>query len=120
MYLENILKPLHNILKIKYFTARRSARPNNPTKPQRQDVYLRAVQAYCKEVEIYFGHFPTNRIRALLAHLRNGRKVVEVIKTEEKGSDVNLAVHLITTDGSMSMTVRWLAQITAIYQRLCV
>lgn len=91
----DILEPHHKILKIKYFTARLTARRNNPTKPQRQYVYLRALQTHCKEVEVYYGHFLTNRIWAPLASPQKNLKVVEVIKTEEKGSDVNLAVHLL-------------------------
>ena len=92
---DDILEPRYNILKIKYFTARLTARRNDPTKPQRQNIYLRALQAQCKEVEVFYGHFLTNWIRAPLAHPRKGLKVVEVVKTEEKGSDVNLAVHLL-------------------------
>lgn len=91
----DILQSHHQILKIKYFTARVSARPTNPYKPQRQDTYLRALQAHCEEVEVFFGHFLTNKIRAPLSHPSNGPKVVEVLKTEEKGSDGNLALHLL-------------------------
>ena len=39
-----ILQPHHEIQKIKYFTARVSATPADPSKPQRQDVYLRALR----------------------------------------------------------------------------
>ena len=41
-----VLQPHHQILKIKYFTARVSARRNDPSQPQRQDVYLRAIQRH--------------------------------------------------------------------------
>ncbi len=95
LLLKNILQPHHDILTIKYFTARLSSRSGNRYKPLRQDAYLRALQAHCKEVEIYFGYFQTNLIRAPLARPQQKLKVVEVIKTEEKGSDVNLAVHLL-------------------------
>ena len=90
-----ILHPHHQILKIKYFTARVSARPNDPSQPQRQDVYLQAIQRHCPEIEVYFGHFLTHTIQAPLANPGNGPRTVDVIKTEEKGSDVNLAVHLL-------------------------
>ena len=91
----DILKPHHNILRIKYFTARVKAHPNDPSKPQRQGVYLRALQHHCPEVEIYFGHFLTHIVPAPLAKPGNGPRLVNIIKTEEKGSDVNLAVHLL-------------------------
>ena len=91
----------HEILKVKYFTARVSNwTPSDISKPQRQDVYLRALQHYRPEVELYFGHFLRHSVRAPLAHPRGKQRTTEVIKTEEKGSDVNLAVHLLN-DGWM-------------------
>ena len=90
-----VLQPRHDILKIKYFTARVSGTAADPSKPQRQDVYLRALRCYRPEVEVYFGHFLTHRVRAALAQPAGDLRTVEVIRTEEKGSDVNLAVHLL-------------------------
>ena len=40
----DLLLPNHNITKIKYFTARISARPNDPDQPTRQQFYLRALR----------------------------------------------------------------------------
>ncbi|HAE02977.1 MAG TPA: NYN domain-containing protein [Rhodospirillaceae bacterium] len=91
----SILKPHNDIIKIKYFTARVSARPNDPSQPQRQDIYFRALQSYCPEVEFYFGHFLSHAVSAPLENPTPAAKFVKVIKTEEKGSDVNLAVHLV-------------------------
>ncbi len=90
-----VLQPHHDIGKIKYFTARVSATPNDRSQPLRQNVYLRALQRYRPEVEIHFGHFLSHKVRAPLANPADGRRTVEIIKTEEKGSDVNLAVHLL-------------------------
>ena len=90
-----ILQPHHQIVEIKYFTARVSGTPRSQSKPQRQDVYLRALQRYRPEVSVFYGHFLRNKVRAPLARPTGGRRTVEVIKTEEKGSDVNLAVHLL-------------------------
>lgn len=92
---EEVLQPHHQILAVKYFTARVSDTARDPAKSQRQDVYLRALRHYRPEVEVYFGHFLTNRTRMPLVRPIGGRRTVEVIKTEEKGSDVNLAVHLL-------------------------
>ena len=89
------MQPHHDILTVKYFTARVSSTPADPSKPQRQDVYLRALQRYRPEVAVYFGHFLSHEVRAPLARPVGSRRVAEVIKTEEKGSDVNLAVHLL-------------------------
>ena len=92
---QTVLQPNHDILKIKYFTARVSATPNDPSKPQKQDVYLRAIQHYRSEVEIYFGHFLSHTVKMPLAKPGKLKRMVDVIKTEEKGSDVNLAAHLL-------------------------
>lgn len=58
-----VLPPYHEILKIKYFTARVSATPDDPSKPQRQNAYLHALQKYRPEVEVHFGHFLSHKVR---------------------------------------------------------
>ena len=93
--LEKVLQPRHEILKVKYFTARVSGTRADPSKPQRQDAYLRALRHFRPEVEVYFGHFLSHRVRAPLAQPVGDQRTVEIIRTEEKGSDVNLAVHLL-------------------------
>ena len=90
-----MLQPHHRILSIKFFTARVAATPHDQTKPQRQDTYLRALRHYRPEVEVYFGRFLSHKVPMPLASPTAGRRMVEVIKTEEKASDVNLAVHLL-------------------------
>src|SRR4051812_12536392 len=60
------LLPANNILKIKYFTAKVSARPDDPGQPTRQQAYLRAL-ATLPEMEIYFGHFLSHEVSMLLA-----------------------------------------------------
>lgn len=87
--------PRNQIECIKYFTARVSARPQNPNAPVNQEMFLRALRTLPK-FEIYFGHFLTHTVRMPLANPSPGQSpYAEVIKTEEKGSDVNLATHLI-------------------------
>ena len=93
--MENVFQPHHDILNVKYFTARVSGTSADQSKPQRQDVYLRALRRYRPEVEVYFGHFVRNRVRTALAQPAGDQCTVDVIRTEEKGSDVNLAVHLL-------------------------
>lgn len=90
------LIPSNPINRIRYFTARISARPSNPDGPARQDAYLRALAA-AGGLDIHFGHFQHPRVR-LPVHDPAGNerhRTVEVIKTEEKGSDVNLATYLL-------------------------
>ncbi|MFC1582516.1 NYN domain-containing protein [Planctomycetota bacterium] len=88
------LVPQTRIAAIKYFTAKVSGKLD-PNTPKRQAAYLSALKAYIPELEIYYGHFSTHRKRAPLANPTPTKKTVEIIKVEEKGSDVNLAVHLL-------------------------
>lgn len=91
----SILKPNCNILKIRYFTARVSARLTDPSQPERQNVYIRAIKLHCPEIEVHYGHFMSNQVNMPLANPTQGNRFAQVIKTEEKGSDVNLSVHLL-------------------------
>lgn len=94
-FLQIVLHPKHSILSIKYFTALVSSPPRDPQKSTRQQIYLRALKAHIPEIEIYYGHFLSNPIRAPLVNPTATQQFADVIKTEEKGSDVNLAVHLL-------------------------
>lgn len=90
-----ILLPQHQIERIKYFTAHVKALPSSPNAPQRQQVYLRALSTL-PALEIIYGHFLSHHVRMPLANPTAGQpRTVEVIKTEEKGSDVNLATYLL-------------------------
>jgi len=92
---ETILQRRHDVERVKYFTARVSDTPNDPSKAMRQDIYLQALRRFRPTVQVYYGHFLSHRIRMPLAQPQRGRRTVEVVKTEEKGSDVNLAAHLV-------------------------
>jgi uncharacterized LabA/DUF88 family protein len=133
----------HVITKVKYFTARVSG-AKDPTSPQRQQIYLRAISTF-PEVEIHYGSFLSKSMwRPIInlpiagetisssncspcvipqgTHDVTGSKkqflvvdsypipgqrisrsrraikdavVAEVHSMEEKGSDVNLAAHLL-------------------------
>ncbi len=92
---QRILNPAHQILQIRYFTARITARPGDPGAPTRQDAYLRALKAHTLNIEIQFGRFLSHPVKMPLVTPTAGQRFAEVIKTEEKGSDVNIAVHLL-------------------------
>ncbi len=89
------LLPKDSIHRIRYFTAKVSARPGDPQLPVRQQTYLRAL-ATLPAVSVHLGVFYVSTIRAPLAHPpERGPKTAEIIKTEEKGSDVALATYLM-------------------------
>ncbi|WP_300544436.1 NYN domain-containing protein [Maricaulis sp.] len=91
-----VLLPRNEIRAIKYFTARIQPRADDPGAAERQNAYLRALAAYSPVVETVFGHFLAHPVRMPLANPpAGGPRTVEVIRTEEKGSDVNLAAHLV-------------------------
>lgn len=100
-----VLHPTHNITAVNYYTARVSARPHDPDAPARQAVYLSALSSV-PEVAVHEGSFLVSQPWMGLATPPDARppgyiwntplpNVVKVIKTEEKGSDVNLATHLV-------------------------
>jgi len=85
----------HQVQRVKYFTARVKPLPRDPDAPSRQQAYLRALGTI-PNLSIIYGHFRKNVVRMPLAKpVPGGPRTVEVIKTEEKGSDVNLASHLL-------------------------
>ena len=93
--LAEILFPEDTIQRICYFTALISPRSNDPSKPQRQQAYLRAL-ATLPDLDIYYGAFrPRTKIRPLANPIPGLPKFVEVLDSEEKGSDVNLATRLL-------------------------
>jgi uncharacterized LabA/DUF88 family protein len=91
------------ITAIKYYTARVSAR-RSPTSPRDQNSYLAALGTL-PNLQIYFGRFQVTDTSMFLVQplefLPPGPtpyptpEFVRVVKTEEKGSDVNLGVHLV-------------------------
>ncbi len=90
------LLPRNQIDRTRYFTAQVSSRPNDPDQATRQQTYFRAL-ATVPQISIHLGHFLTHPVTMPdAAAWQAGRYVPrQVIKTEEKGSDVNLATFLL-------------------------
>ena len=96
--LRSLLRPENDLVRIRYFTADVSGR-RDPSAPLRQQAYLRALGTN-PVVSIHKGNFLVSTKWAEIASppgsfLRPNPVVVWVVKTEEKGSDVNLAAHLL-------------------------
>lgn len=102
---EQALRPQNQVIKVRYFTARVSGR-TDPTAPARQQIYLDAL-ATVPEITMHMGTFLSSTKFAGLVHPPDFRPqlpqqiplpwpaVVKIHKTEEKGSDVNIACHLL-------------------------
>jgi len=107
--------PKYKIEKIKYFTAVVNARKNDLNKPSRQMTYLRALKTL-SNLEIIFGTFLESEVKVFVPNKNKenirqmagvelsknrimlpllGNNYFFIRKTEEKGSDVNIASHLI-------------------------
>jgi NYN domain len=102
-----LLLPHYDIHKIKYFTAQVSASPRDPNKPLRQQIFWRALRTIPR-LEIIEGHFISHPVEVRpIAPIPGGPATVTIMKTEEKGSDVNLATHMIVdaVDGVFEIAV---------------
>lgn len=79
---------------VRYFTAK-VLRVPDPTSQMRQRLYLKALETL-PSVTVEFGHFTAHQVRmALVTPPNPGPRTALVWKTEEKGSDVNLATRLL-------------------------
>ena len=93
--LAETLFPEDAIRTICYFTAHIEPRPGDPTQPQRQQAYLRAL-ATLPDIEVHYGTFRSRTKRRPLAEPVPGLPpFVRVKDSEEKGTDVNLATRLL-------------------------
>ena len=89
------LLPTYDIQQIRYFTATVSPRPTNPDVHLRQQAYLTALSTL-PNVSVHLGRFlQSTPLMPLLSPPAGGPNHVRVLKTEEKGSDVALASHLV-------------------------
>lgn len=107
------LLPRNKVQTIHYCTALVEARASDPDLPVRQAAYLRAL-ATLPRVQVHLGTFLSSCVRApvvtrdqtgqpvkvngkpVIKTAPSGKPVMEwVYKTEEKGSDVNLAANLL-------------------------
>ncbi len=76
----------------KYFSAQVSTKAGTAGQALRQSIYWRALRTI-PSLEIIEGHFKVRQTWARSAH--PPPDMVEIVRAEEKGSDVNLASHLL-------------------------
>jgi uncharacterized LabA/DUF88 family protein len=82
----------NRIVAVRYFSAAVQGRPSDMDEPLRQELYWRALLTL-PDTEIIQGHFRVRKVDA--AVVTPPPRTIKVFKTEEKGSDVNLAAHLL-------------------------
>jgi uncharacterized LabA/DUF88 family protein len=87
-----MMLPKNTVGNIRYFTAPVVPRASDPQQGQRQQTYFRALRTI-PNLSIIEGHFSVKNVWMMKA---DGTGTVKVIKTEEKGSDVNLASYILT------------------------
>ncbi|MDQ3197954.1 MAG: NYN domain-containing protein [Verrucomicrobiota bacterium] len=83
--------PPNKINRIRYFTALVTPRPTDPQQRNRQEIYIRALRTL-PNLSVHTGRYLASKVRMKRA---DGFGTVEVLKSEEKGSDVNLASFLL-------------------------
>lgn len=87
----SLILPKAQINRIRYFTALLVPRASDPDQPQRQQMYIRALNTL-PNLSVHYGSFMVNAtMMPLFSPPSTGPRSVRVWKTEEKGSDVNLA-----------------------------
>jgi len=91
------LKPNQELVAVKYFSALVNSFKGDLSRTLRQDIYIQALRSN-PIIEVQLGYFSVHRVKMPEANdfFINGKITpVEVAKTEEKGTDVNLAVQLV-------------------------
>ena len=84
---ESLLQPDMLLIAVKYFTAVVKNTTHSQDARQRQEIYLKAVQAHCDKLEIYYGRF--------LSKLQKCGKCDErYTRFEEKKTDVNIVCQI--------------------------
>jgi len=90
-----IALPHNEVDLVRFFTARLDASRGRDSQRARQDTYLEALHTVPR-LSIHFGEFVEHQRLLRRVDMRHGRpRFAEVWVPEEKGSDVNLASHLL-------------------------
>ena len=91
---EHILNQNNEVRAVHFFTAKVNGK-RDPDQPNRQQIYFRELNTL-PQVRIHLGHFLSQPQKMLAAESwPTGNKFHMVMRTEEKGSDVNLATQLL-------------------------
>ena len=91
-----LVTPNNIIVAVKYFTSRVNYDPQKPTSKEHQEIYLRALQKM-GVVEIVEGFYQRRdaRMPFRFEPCKSCRPFADVVRIEEKRSDVNLATAMM-------------------------
>jgi uncharacterized LabA/DUF88 family protein len=86
----------HELCLVRYFTAPVKASPFDPQQQTKQQTYVRAISTF-PLVRVHLGTYISATVKMPLAAAWRERRLdcVKVVRNEEKGSDVNIATHLL-------------------------
>jgi hypothetical protein len=83
------------IHRIRYFTALVKPLTSDPHTRLRQEIYIRALETL-PNLTVHYGHYLQSTVSMPLAAPRSGGpRFADVLKMEEKGSDVNIATYML-------------------------
>lgn len=90
----------YSVFRVRYFTARVKGADGDQGGPQRQDAYTRALECHCPNLSVHWGRFVQREkwkrlVEPMARCFSPCPSKVLTWHREEKGSDVNLAVHLL-------------------------
>lgn len=88
---ESVLPGLQ-VNRTRYFTAMVKSTPTDPQQAQRQQIYIRALETL-PNLTVHYGHYQATKVKAKVCIPPPDSILVH--KTEEKGTDVNLATYIL-------------------------
>jgi uncharacterized LabA/DUF88 family protein len=99
--LSETLRPGDAIKRIHYCTARVDPTPRDPDQPVRQEMYLNALKT-TQGLKLHFGTFKSRPKwgmvigpPTIVKQIGPNPQLAQIMTSEEKGSDVNIATHLL-------------------------
>ena len=92
---ESLLKPHHEVVLIKIFTAKLPEKIENQFAAYKQTIYHDALSSYDPKIKFYFGEFMKKTIQVPAAFTGRKNQILEFPTYEEKGTDVNLALQML-------------------------
>ncbi len=95
---EIILPNDYEVAHVRYFTAHIIGR-HKSSSHTRQMAYINALKKHTPSISVHLGKFKEHAFKGKIVNPKDNKRYQLVTKLIEKGSDVNLAVHLVNDAG---------------------